>query len=181
MVKATIWYAHDCGSEPNLSNFLPFDFHVHRNMKLYIPDMYVLYSMYIVWTSMYTNMREHTCMLVSQYVHVCWCHSMYMSKHGMYWNNVFSNVYTCLFMVYTLHIQMIYLSAHGSSWFIPWTWNIIVWYNYFLEVCNSVLVCTALVTWMYYAIVQKLAVWYRQGSERDIPFEVWLCQVSAFL
>ncbi len=80
-------------------------------------------------------------------------------------------------MVYTLHIQIIYLSAHGS------------YHEHGISLCDIIaslkyataFVCTALVTWMYYAIAQKLAVWYRQGSERDIPFKVWLCQVSAFL
>jgi hypothetical protein len=33
------------GSSPNLSNFLLFDFHVHRNVKLYMPEMYVLYTL----------------------------------------------------------------------------------------------------------------------------------------
>ena len=37
--------------------------------------------------------------------------------------------------------------------------------------------CTALVIWMYYAIIQESAVWYIQVSERDIPFKVWLHQV----
>jgi hypothetical protein len=41
--------------------------------------------------------------------------------------------------------------------------------------------CTALVIWMYYAIVQESAIWHRQVSEKDIPLKVWLCQVSAFL
>ncbi len=41
--------------------------------------------------------------------------------------------------------------------------------------------CTALVTWMYYAIMQEPAFWYIQISVRDIAFKVGLKEVSAFL
>jgi hypothetical protein len=50
------------------------------------------------------------------------------------------------------------------------------------EEYNHVLVCTALVIWMYYAIRQELAVWYiLQVSARYIAQTVGLQEVSAFL
>jgi hypothetical protein len=70
-------------------------------------------------------------------------------------------------MLYTLHILAVhntYLYVHGSSWFIPRTWNIIALFKYCLEEYHCLLVCTALVLGMYYAIVQESAVWYKQIS-----------------
>jgi hypothetical protein len=106
-------------SNPDLSKLRLFDFHVHRNVKLYIADMY--YMLYAL--------SEQVCTLTCMCTHVCFCIDIF--EHFMY----FSNVYTCLYMLYTLDIL-------------------------------GVLVCTTLVIWMYYAIVQELVILYREDLDR---------------
>jgi hypothetical protein len=71
VVKETVWFAHDGGLEPSLSKLLLFDFHLHRNVKLNMPDMYVLYKL-----------SEQVCTLTCMSIHICCC--IYMSQHGMY-------------------------------------------------------------------------------------------------
>ncbi len=88
------------------------DFYVHRHVILYLADM-----------NMLDALCEQVCALICMCIQVCLC--IYIFKHCMY---VFSNVYTCLYMVFTLHILAVhytYLSVHGSSWFIPRIWDII--------------------------------------------------------
>ncbi len=144
------------GSNADLAKLDFFYFYVHRHVILYIADIYMLYAL-----------CEQVCTRICMCIHVYFC--IYMFEHCMYWNNVFSNVYKYLYMQYTLHIQAIhntYLSVHGSSWFIPRTWNIIAWLKYCLEVYHCLLVCTALEIGMYYAIIQESAVGYIQVSAK---------------
>ncbi len=50
-----------------------------------------------------------------------------------------------------------------------------------LVVYNSILVCRALVIWMYYAIVQESVVLYGADSDRETPLKNGLARVVAFL
>ncbi len=69
VVKPSVWLAHEYRFKPNLGIFLLFDFHVHSNVKLYMQDMYELYTLS---EQVYTQ----ACMIIQVllYVHVLTWH-----------------------------------------------------------------------------------------------------------
>ena len=71
MVKALLRNAHGHGFKPRPKQILNFGFHVHRNVKLYIADMYVLYTL-----------SDQACTRTCMSIHVCFC--IYMSEHVIF-------------------------------------------------------------------------------------------------
>ena len=102
------------GSNLDLSKILLFGFHVHRLMKLYMDDMYVLYTLYghvCTWTCMRINVCQCICMSE---------HVMYMSEHILYCSELYEQGCTldlhdigCTWYIHDLYV-------HSPSGFILW-------------------------------------------------------------
>jgi hypothetical protein len=79
-----------------------------------------------------------------------------------------------MYNVHTLHIHVHTVYVHVHTLYMGTTDCLQIPLHYMP-------VCTALVIWMYYAIVQELAIWYIQVSAMYIAQTVGLREVSAFL
>jgi hypothetical protein len=133
-----------------LSNFWLFDFHVHRNVKLYMADMYMLYALSEqVWT------------LTSMCIHVCFC--TYMFEYCVYWNSVSSNVdhqfepYPC---ANTVAPSWCSLGCRSRILMVKY-----INPRFYIRVCTCFIYCIYLAVYMIYLSVHVAAV--HLGSHQE--------------
>ncbi len=156
-----------------------YEWSVHADFHTYVWKIWNIYEIYQIYIA---------CIYIwNIWFPLCWwCKHMYVrlytrSERCMDCIWLYTRVCTLYIHCIDLAVQLMYLSVHVSSCFIPRTWKTILCYKYCLEVCHYVLACTALVIGMYYAIVQESDILCIQGSDRDIPLKNGLGRVVAFL
>ncbi len=110
VVKAATWYAQGPGFESwHIAFFLFLDIHVHRNVKLYLPCLYMVYTWSgQVWTQSSSHMYMSDC-VYTQYVYCTYTlhtlsYSVYTFTcivHRCFLMFAVTIIHSCLYVVHT--------------------------------------------------------------------------------
>ncbi len=171
-----------CTMYIHIVTFMNVYVHVHECIKMYVLCTYmvlnVYISMYIVQSRLYSFTTSSLCLRCFPPPLHPWhvqpaCQSSPAAYHTTYIPTNTCLDWFSLYHVHILHIQVhsVYICSDVHTLYKGATDCLHIPLQYMPA-------CTPLVLWMYYAIIQESAVWYRQVSESLLKYSYARCQLS---